>query len=273
MRLNDLVLEYKDPVPVVLDEASADPVDLLLAKLDMGERSSAQLLRERIGMDLPVADMASVRRLADRLDFAMIPVEALSPDSWKDESNEMKSAILGFSRVGKMAGLSVYALTPSIYFSLMAYLDRCNGAMCYGGGKARAFNSLNITAGMLVSLHDRMEALDKSVGNLVDKQDKDFKTLSGAINKTNRRVDDLDRRVSQVEERRAEAARAAEREREQLIAAAWQRYQAEQRMTESYRMDPFLFAIDGNDPGVADVALAGPCWGLDLSPELLKKAR
>lgn len=271
MRLNDLILLYKEPVPVSFDETSADPVDLLLAKFDMGERTPAQLLREKIGFELPVADMASVRKIADRLDFAMIPVAALSPESWKDESDEMRAAIVGFNRIAQGAGLTVYALTPSIYFSLLNYLDRCNGAICYGGGKARAFNSLNITAGMLVSLHDRMEALDKNMGNLAVKQDKDFKTLSEAINRTNRRVDDLDQRVSQVEERRAEAAREAERER--LIAAAWERYQVEQRMNESYRMDPFLFAIDGNDPGAADVALAGPCWGPDLSPELLRKAR
>jgi hypothetical protein len=269
MRLNDLVLEYKEPIPAVIDEASADPVDLLLAQVDMGERSPAQLLKEKVDLDLPVADMVSVRKVADRLDFAMIPIEALSPESWKTESEDMRAAIHGFNRVAKTAGLSVYALTPSIYFSLQAYLDRCNGAVCYGGGKARAFNSLNLTAGMLVSLHDRMEVLDKNMGSLADKQDKDFKTLSSAINKTNRRVDDLDRRVSQVEERRAEA----ERERERLIAAAWERYQVEQRMTESYRMDPFLFAIDGNDPGTAEVALAGPCWGPDLSPDLLRKAR
>lgn len=273
MRLNDLVLEYKEPIPVVLDEASADPVDLLLAKFDMGARSPAQLLKEKVGLNLPIADMASVRKVADRLDFAMIPVESLSSESWKDESDEMRAAIVGFNRIAQAAGLTVYALTPSIYFSLLAYLDRCNGTICYGGGKARAFNSLNLTAGMLVSLHDRMEVLDKNMDSLADKQDKDFKTLSGAINKTNHRVDDLDRRVSQVEEHRAAAEAAREAERERLIAAAWERYQAEQRMTESYRMDPLLFAIDGNDPGAADVALAGPCWGPDLSPELLRKVR
>lgn len=276
MRLNDLVLEYKEPIPAVMDETSADPLDLLMAKFDMGERTPAQLLKEKVGFDLPVADMASVRKVADRLDFAMIPVEALSPESWKDESDEMRAAIVGFNRVAKNAGLNVYALTPSIYFSLLAYLDRCNGAMCYGGGRARAFNSLNLTAGMLVSLHDRMEALDKSMDNLASKQNKDFNMLSGAINRIDGRVDKLNRRVTSVENElnhRAQVAREAEQERQRLIAAAWERFQAEQRLAESYRMDPFLFAIDGNDPGSAEVALAGPCWGPDLSPDMMRKAR
>lgn len=138
MKLHDVVQQWtrnEAPSPEASDPA--DPLASLLSMVDIPrEPDEADELKAKVpGIELPVLDMQSVRKAADRLNLAIFPLEALSSQSWEAEGRRMQNAIRGFGKVAPGAGLVSFALSPAVYFDLASYVSLPGRPPCYGVGR------------------------------------------------------------------------------------------------------------------------------------------
>lgn len=263
MKLHDVVQQWtrnEAPSPEASDPA--DPLASLLSMVDIPrEPDEADKLKAKVpGIELPVLDMQSVRKAADRLNLAIFPLEALSSQSWEAEDRRMQNAIRGFGKVARGAGLVPFALSPAVYFDLASYVSLPGRPPCYGGGKASAFTALHLTADMLGGMNNEIGALRKSVDALAAKQAADMESTTRAIRHVERRVEHVEAAVKKERGTPAEVA-----------PATWRAFIADKRWARVRPCDPLLFAIDGDDVVNSRVALAGPCWGPDIDPQAIKQ--
>jgi len=172
MRLSELINAEKlerDQAQLLGD----DPVDRLLAMVDVAPDSpdSVEVLRRRfvgsqracVPVRLPVARMADIRGVADRLGFVLMPFVALTREAWANEEPRMRNAIIGFDTIARGAGLYTYALSPSLYFDMRAYLASQGALPMYGSGDHAGFSALHLTLPALRAMGAEIAAANARV--------------------------------------------------------------------------------------------------------------
>ena len=120
MRLEQYLKEYSD-TQTVLTTTSED-VDRILGMVST-MNPEAEALRSAVPVPSPVIEMSEVKGLADKMNFVLMPFDALSEGSYSDENTKMKRAIKGFDIMARNAGLQTYALSPTVHFDVMKYVN------------------------------------------------------------------------------------------------------------------------------------------------------
>jgi hypothetical protein len=209
-------------------------------------------------------DLMEISRIANMI---VIPFDYLNPQSYKDESYEMRQSIQRFRDAAVKASMQMYVICPLRHYSILEHLRATDANLPIAANAfSQNFDVLGMMMPAMMMFSDKLQNLEGDIRQLyskVDTLDAGMKGVVRGMESMTQKLDALQatvekqqlelirQKAEQAEIKRAEQARAAERTRAEYV---WY-----------MPYEPLAFAVPkGKTILDADFGYLGPCWGPDF---------